>query len=1375
MQKIIKKYLHSSQNFLLLIAVMFSLTAFANPTATNPNTANHIWVDNNLNDAHLLLQAAASQTKVLHLFSHGKPGQLYINGQWLQKEGITQFIQTTFNLQQATQLNIYGCNFAQGEAGLQAVAYIEQQLGISIAASTNLTGAGGDWTLELGNPQANLALSHYPHNLQCPPDPAYVVISDVFTVGFTRGTCPGEISMNFSGISGGTAPRTIRAINTVTNAVFTVNIGSATSGSILNLPSGNYTTDVIDACGNDNANRVVNLSDWNNPLQIGPLFLSTTTTTNTCGDTFLFGTRNSTLDSASATQGIARFTNNLGQTLDISLTSNGAGTFVPTQYSIPRAFFNGANISYQILPITCAGIQQPSAIITINFPSSPFALSATNIGASTFNCLPAYTNGARNNSLGVNPITAVIEEDLGSGYEPGRDVENNLITNFVGTIPSGGLVPIFPGLAFNRQYRITYTDACGAQVVQLLNNVAPPVFNPVLACVNNGGNGTSFASLHQGGTIQLGNTGGAIGVSFPVNLTIINGPATWTSSNFAGFSGTYNLRNFATNPLNLGSTSTTGQFATFFANGGLPPGTYTVRITDACGTEWLRDVTMGCVNRTNLFFLTDRCLDNENAVVYPSFTTPFISYPPNERFSLYDSNGNFITNQTPAAFNVPTFPNLPPGTYEVRFGGVLSNDTQYTFDALASPLPRIGGGFLYSTPLVIAPLGDLDAIFTYFPSCGGGDGLISSSSFGGTSPYQYRLLDNGVPITPFQSSPNFLNLPFSNNYTVQSTDFCSRTSVRGVNVITAPEITVIQPTCPFPSVGGSIIFEQQASVQYSIDNGVTFQNSNVFENLLPGTYQPAIRSTVVGAATCNVTTAPIEILDLAAIDTDGDGIADACDQDNDNDGISDRMESILCTANNNFVSWLFDDQPFLRPVINDATTLSAASRFVAGPGLEVTTSAQSAQISQIEAINFAGAVANSEYVDLSINTSHTIIGATLRRYSYQVSASGAGNLGYRIALAISSDNFVSQTLLFQDRLVANTAGVFEVDFATPFNLSRNNKYSLRLYFYKNGASGALDPFRFDNFRLQGCQLLPIDTDSDLVFDYLDNDSDNDGIPDALEANNSLLPADFNSSGKLVSAVDALGIPIIASGGFTPVDTDGDGVRNFQDIDSDNDGIVDVIESQPSLGYIAPTGFDADADGIDNAFDAKFNPANTLTFILEDTDGDGTPDMFDADSDDDGLLDVVEAAQGAFVAGDTDGDGLANVFENSNQSSGVNSDNWGQTAFNPFPSTINPGVLPNWRYKLCTQLPNTNAPTNFALIGISTHAAKQPNWPGNVPNGALVLESSNRGFVITRLSTANRDAATFVPVEGMLIYNNTDNRIQLYKNGAWVNLKRGCNN
>lgn len=79
------------------------------------------------------------------------------------------------------------------------------------------------------------------------------------------------------------------------------------------------------------------------------------------------------------------------------------------------------------------------------------------------------------------------------------------------------------------------------------------------------------------------------------------------------------------------------------------------------------------------------------------------------------------------------------------------------------------------------------------------------------------------------------------------------------------------------------------------------------------------------------------------------------------------------------------------------------------------------------------------------------------------------------------------------------------------------------------------------------------------------------------------------------------------------DTDGDGVPNLYDLDSDNDGLSDVIEAGVQ---------DLDHDGMVD--DAENAPVKTYTTVVPDFDGDGLPDFLDTDSDQDSKFDLVEA-------------------------------------------------------------------------------------------------------------------------------------------------------
>lgn len=90
---------------------------------------------------------------------------------------------------------------------------------------------------------------------------------------------------------------------------------------------------------------------------------------------------------------------------------------------------------------------------------------------------------------------------------------------------------------------------------------------------------------------------------------------------------------------------------------------------------------------------------------------------------------------------------------------------------------------------------------------------------------------------------------------------------------------------------------------------------------------------------------------------------------------------------------------------------------------------------------------------------------------------------------------------------------------------------------------------------------------------------------------------------------------------------------------------------------------------------------------------------------------------------------------------------------------------------CTQ-PPIGGPPEESVVGISSHQLTSDEWPKNVPNGFIVIESENKGFVITRLTTAQIDSLD--AVEGMLVYDTDEQCIKLYNGTEWKRIARGCN-
>jgi hypothetical protein len=130
---------------------------------------------------------------------------------------------------------------------------------------------------------------------------------------------------------------------------------------------------------------------------------------------------------------------------------------------------------------------------------------------------------------------------------------------------------------------------------------------------------------------------------------------------------------------------------------------------------------------------------------------------------------------------------------------------------------------------------------------------------------------------------------------------------------------------------------------------------------------------------------------------------------------------------------------------------------------------------------------------------------------------------------------------------------------------------------------------------EGC-MYDEDTDGDGEPDYLDTDSDDDGVDDAIEAGDG-------------------------GAGQPPSDFDGDGIPDFRDPDSDNDGLADGDEDRNGDGLVGECR--TECPGIDPAECGPgqtclgtgvchplytFECAGTETDRLNpDTDGDGIPD------------------------------------------------------------------------------------------------------------------------------------------------------------------------
>ena len=403
----------------------------------------------------------------------------------------------------------------------------------------------------------------------------------------------------------------------------------------------------------------------------------------------------------------------------------------------------------------------------------------------------------------------------------------------------------------------------------------------------------------------------------------------------------------------------------------------------------------------------------------------------------------------------------------------------------------------------------------------------------------------------------------------------------------------------------------------------------------------------------------VDFRSTPVMDSDMDGVNDDVDQDDDNDGILDTVE---CSGARQYFDWTtatvgtnsFADVTdtitgISIPSVNATATLTATHQGSAQAQFQINASSN----------QFNGADGFDHVPDPEQNTSalapavRVVNGDASSFVSYTLTFSkpvgdlilhftGVDRSSYRFTGAEHTEAPIvlnsPMSYSAATRELLNTQGPGDV----------NGRGSVRIV-PANTATG-ITVVQWDRIDspantsvLDGNNMTfsaGCDTDNDLVIDTLDLDSDNDGIPDNIEAQ--------STSGFVVAGpVDPMtGIPTAYGAGLTPVDTDGTGQPDFQDTDADDDGIDDTTEAGLTLSNT-----DANNNGLDDAADSVNNTASTpyvdpqgnvnnpasfypdvdndpsdvdyRSVAQPDNDMDGVPDSVDLDDDNDGILDSVE--------------------------------------------------------------------------------------------------------------------------------------------------------
>ncbi len=368
------------------------------------------------------------------------------------------------------------------------------------------------------------------------------------------------------------------------------------------------------------------------------------------------------------------------------------------------------------------------------------------------------------------------------------------------------------------------------------------------------------------------------------------------------------------------------------------------------------------------------------------------------------------------------------------------------------------------------------------------------------------------------------------------------------------------------------------------------------------------------------------------IDTDADGTGNNADIDDDNDGLPDTTEySETSTAN--IAAW---------PVLGPQLTTSGNTLEFNDGGSVFPRQANSVNLSTY---GFSDDFRISWVVDSAVEEYGFGIGLG-------VTDSGAGMFDIDYGFWIDSGSWGSyDNSAFHDVWggLINGASVMAMEVASgelsyvvdglvvhTVSLAGTPDFYIDTVFF----AGDLAVRNIVVESLNGSSAGDPDTDGDGVDNIADLDSDNDSIPDVIEA--GLVDADGNF---LIDDIDQQGTVVSAP------DSDNDGIPDFLDLESSNP-LNDGTAFDLATTFYAS--FDTNNDGQLNGDDAEGGidaNGNGVDDVIEgpDSDGDGYPDIFDEfpndptewlDSDGDGVGDNGDAfPNDPSETVDSDGDGV----------------------------------------------------------------------------------------------------------------------------------------
>lgn len=407
------------------------------------------------------------------------------------------------------------------------------------------------------------------------------------------------------------------------------------------------------------------------------------------------------------------------------------------------------------------------------------------------------------------------------------------------------------------------------------------------------------------------------------------------------------------------------------------------------------------------------------------------------------------------------------------------------------------------------------------------------------------------------------------------------------------------------------------------DTLIPSATDNFFIPIQPGYYK--VSATISG---CGLPIESNNIpVSSCSLDTDNDGVNNNIDLDNDNDGLTNCQES-YGDVNFNFTNSPIGTiqignyiNTYLETVSTAGTVTPSANPFIGETnGNFVTEAATGKGNSVTYTANFNNPISLAiNYASFLTSPNNALSQDSEIRISCPVNNTiTISNPDNQLLIDTNYDGVfesgVTQFSSFEIRFRLNNAV-----FLTPENSTFKIKATLiNTLTITNINLTDSNTSRVSLKLVATC--VPKDSDGDGIPDQNDYDSDNDSIPDYYESQGANFVARSNIDANNDGIDDAFG------NGIVPADTDGDNVPDYLDTDSDNDGIFDIIESgspgnQNNTNGIMVGNFGT--NGLHNSLETSPN-SGIINYTIADSDNDGIWNFIELDSDDDGCFDTIEA-------------------------------------------------------------------------------------------------------------------------------------------------------